>query len=413
MKQIVSVEAAPLRRVESVAEAEQREADEQRKRVARLITDVDKAKRSIFVREEARRQLEVEKATGLFGGFSGVSMSRRIADGLNSPEPWLIDGLAKRRYNVELLAVEKAGKTVLVDNLIRALVLGESFLGADRFATHFPEAAAVGVLDYELDPADTDEQIARIFGDELLGADRVFIENLRGTGFTLANEHHAEQVVEWCVEHGIKFLVIDVFGEAMRGFGSENFTDDAAAYMFTLRRIAHEAGLLGTLTVHHASRDSAREARQSGSGAALKGRGSARIEASMDAIWQYDVEQGGTRYLSAKGRGRIEVDEVPVSFDPESERLTAEKALVSAGISGGENRLHTKAVKMCRVLAAAGGSYQGQGAFFAYLRSKGVGGRDGDLTAVRDYAKGKGWVSVSGGNGLPIIVRLTDDQGWR
>src|SRR5690606_24791061 len=88
----------------------------------------------------------------------------------------------------------------------------------------------------------------------LRNTSRVFLESLRGTGFSLANEHHREQAVQWLTENQICYWVMDPFGRAMRGFGSENSNDEVRMFLDAIDEIVERAGLIGTLMPVHTGR---------------------------------------------------------------------------------------------------------------------------------------------------------------
>ena len=296
----VPVTVAELQKLaEEKDEAEQAEFD----------SEVAQALRQMAIRDAARREYAAEQASGLFGGFSTMTL-REALDAPRESAPWLIENLQRAGHKAFLVAQYKAGKTTVSGNVVRSLVDNVPFLG--RFAVH-PLAGNVGVLDYELTEDDALD-LYRDMGVENL--DRIFMQSLRGTGFTLANESHQQMAIQWALDHDIEYLALDPFGRAMRGFGEENSNDDVRAFLMTLDFIAKEAGLLGVLLPIHTGRGIAEVG-------AERARGATVLDDDADARWILTKDNTGRRFFRAEGRKGVGVDEIALDFDAGLNRLTA------------------------------------------------------------------------------------------
>jgi hypothetical protein len=92
---------------------------------------------------EARRQFDAEKAGPAMPfdwGWPGDFKDR-------TKNPYRIEGSLAASGGLEAIAQRKAGKTTLILNLARSLIIGEPFL--DRFVTH-RVARSVGLLNYQV-----------------------------------------------------------------------------------------------------------------------------------------------------------------------------------------------------------------------------------------------------------------------
>ncbi len=265
--------------------------------------------RRMAIREAARREHSAEQASGLFAGFSQMTL-REALEAPRETAPWLIERLQRAGHKAFLVAQFKAGKTTISGNVVRSLVDNVPFLG--RFAVH-PLSGNVGVLDYELTEDDALD-LYREMGVE--NPDRIFMQSLRGTGFTLANESHQHSAIAWALEHDIQYLALDPFGRAMRGFGEENSNDDVRAFLMTLDFIAKEAGLLGVLLPIHTGRERAEVGEE-------RARGATVLDDDADARWILTKDKSGRRFFRAEGRKGVGVEEVALDFDSGLNRLTA------------------------------------------------------------------------------------------
>jgi len=242
----------------------------------------------IDIRSRAQRKHAAAQASGLFPGFSHLSLHDALAKPRETV-PWVIEGLQRAGHKATLVAQFKTGKTTFSANVVRSLADGVPLLG--RFDVH-ELAGSIGVFDYELTEDDALDQY-RSMG--LQREDRVYMESLRGTGFTLANDTHAEWTVKWLQQHDIEYLVLDPFGRAMRGFGEENSNDDVRGFFMSLDTIAKEAGLLGILMSVHTGRAAAEVGSE-------RARGATILDDDPDVRWILTRDGSGKRFFRAEGR---------------------------------------------------------------------------------------------------------------
>lgn len=284
---------------------------------------VAEAAESMRVQREARALLASEVAKTTFTGFGSMS----LREALSKPrevKPAIVAGLQMQGHKATLTAQFKAGKTTLAGNLVRCLADGQPFL--DRYPV-FALPGNIGIFDYEL----TEDDALDMYGAlGLHNTDRVFMESLRGEGFSLANEFHRDQAVKWLTEHDIVYWVVDPFGRALRGFGSENANDDVRVFLDTLDEVVERAGLLGTLMPVHTGR-------MQHEVGAEHGRGATVVDDDADARWLLTRDNTGRRFFRAEGRNGVGTDEVSLEFDAATARLST--GTVTRAQSKGERLL--------------------------------------------------------------------------
>lgn len=269
---------------------------------------VEEAAEHMRIQREARARLAAETARASFTGFASVNL-RELLEKPREVKPAIVGSLQMQGHKATLTAQFKAGKTTLAGNLVRSLADREPFL--DRYPV-FDLPGNIGIFDYELTEDDARDMYAAL---GLRNTDRVFLESLRGEGFTLANEFHREQAVRWLTEHDIVYWVIDPFGRALRGFGSENANDDVRVFLDTIDSIVEAAGILGTLMPVHTGR-------MQHEVGAEHGRGATVVDDDADARWLLTRDNTGRRFFRAEGRSGVGTDEVSLEFDAATARLS-------------------------------------------------------------------------------------------
>ena len=287
-----------------IAETAATEPDAEAERESRIA----EAAESMRVQREARALLAAEVAKATFTGFASVSLREALAKPREF-KPAIVRGLQMQGHKATLTAQFKAGKTTLAGNLVRSLADGEPFL--DRFEV-FELPGNIGIFDYEL----TEDDALDMYGAlGLRSTKQVFLESLRGEGFSLANEFHREQAVRWLTEHDIVYWVLDPFGRALRGFGSENANDDVRVFLDTIDEIVERAGILGTLMPVHTGRMQHEIGTEHGRGATV-------VDDDADARWLLTRDNTGRRYFRAEGRNGVGAEEVSLEFDTATSRLS-------------------------------------------------------------------------------------------
>lgn len=274
----------------------------------RRLADVEARVRSKEIELEAQRRITEQVAKSTFGGF----MSLSLRDALLLPrevKPAIIGGLQMQGHKATLTAGFKAGKTTLSGNVVRSLADNEPLLG--RFPV-IDLPGNIGIFDYEL----TDDDALDMYGAlGLRNTNRVFLESLRGTGFSLANGYHRDKAVQWLIEHQIVYWVMDPFGRALRGFGSENDNNDVRVFLDAIDEIVEEAGVLGTLMPVHTGRAQHEIGAEHGRGATV-------LDDDADARWLLTKDASGRRFFRAEGRSGVGLEEVSLDFDSATARLT-------------------------------------------------------------------------------------------
>ncbi|MGN7964909.1 AAA family ATPase [Microbacterium sp. 22179] len=284
---------------------------------------IEEVLENMRIQREARARLAAEFAKASFSGFTSVSLREALAKP-REVKPAIVRGLQMQGHKATLTAQFKAGKTTLAGNLVRSLADSEPFL--ERFeVADLP--GNIGIFDYELTEDDAFDMYAAL---GLRNTDRVFLESLRGEGFSLANEFHREQAVRWLTERDIVYWVIDPFGRALRGFGSENANDDVRVFLDTIDEVVERTGVIGTLMPVHTGR-------MQHEVGAEHGRGATVVDDDADARWLLTRDNNGRRFFRAEGRNGVGVEEVSLEFEAATSRLST--GTVTRAQSKGERLL--------------------------------------------------------------------------
>ncbi|WP_100813579.1 AAA family ATPase [Microbacterium lacus] len=274
----------------------------------RRLADVEARVRSKEIELEAQRRITERVAKSTFGGFMSLSLGEALLVP-REVKPAIISGLQMQGHKATLTAGFKAGKTTLSGNVVRSLADNEPFLG--RFPV-MDLPGNIGILDYEL----TDDDALDMYGAlGVRNTNRIFLESLRGTGFSLANGYHRDLAVKWLILHDICYWVMDPFGRALRGFGSENDNNDVRVFLDAIDEIVKEAGVLGTLMPVHTGRAQHEIGAEHGRGATV-------LDDDADARWLLTKDAAGRRFFRAEGRSGVGLDEVSLDFDSATARLT-------------------------------------------------------------------------------------------
>jgi hypothetical protein len=260
------------------------------------------------VLREARRRLDAETVAATWRTPPGQPS---FADDLQLPDEaveYRIAGLLPMGANAVLVAPFKAGKTTLCNNLIRALVDGEDFLG--RFPIAAPNGR-VAVWNYEV----SEGQYRRWLRDiGLANPDRLTVLNLRGFRMPVVHAHVEDWIVDWLTAHKIGVWLVDPFARAFVGCGDENGNSDVGVFLDTLDVIKERAGVGELILPIHTGR-AEHEAGQE------RARGASRLDDWADARWILTRDGEGRRFFAATGRD-VDVEEELLTFDPDTRRLT-------------------------------------------------------------------------------------------
>jgi len=271
--------------------------------------EVEREARRLRVQQAAREKVAAETAANL-----PLPELVRLDKFLATPDEEVAHRVARlwpTGGRVVLAAQNKAGKTTLVGNLLRALADGEPFLG------RFPVARArrVVLVDDELD-----ERMLRGWLREQRIATETAVElvPLRGrlSAFNILDPATRSR---WARSIGTAdILLLDCLRPALDALAlSED--KDAGRFLEALDELLTEAGVGEALVVHHMGHTGERS------------RGDSRILDWPDAKWRLVRERGeegeeldetAARYFTAYGRD-VDQPETLLAYDPDTRRLTA------------------------------------------------------------------------------------------
>ncbi|MFV9634850.1 AAA family ATPase [Mycobacterium neumannii] len=328
----------------------------------------------------------------------------QLADGVRAID-FVVDGLWTGVAQVN--AQKKSGKTTLAMNAMQSLLTGEAFLG--RFAVNTTTEDRVAYLNMELTQAMFLEWTVRM---------QIADEHLKRLDPYHAREHGAvnfrsdlavEWLIKWLRSNGITLLVIDPLSSIYNP--SEWGTSDPNAaygrFFAVLEDVVRQANLRGVLIVHHTgfSEDAANRAR-----------GASAMMDKPDVNWayRYNVASGGSftdkpgdnkRYLSAFGRGDVDIDEFEIDYNAATRRLYA--------TGTGSRREAAKVANARRFYDAvrqltAEGAEPTKADVYARLDWSTSGSSARDPDAARKYAIDEGWVNTRKGPGNSQLHSVGD-----
>ncbi len=301
-------------------------------------------------RRTARRTLDLEEAAATLN-LPPARESYTLASYRAEPRPprvMRVDALQGARHNVLLVAQYKVGKTTLGADLVRALVDGGDFL--QRFSVAaLPEGERVGVWNAEMDDEDYEDYLD---GAGVVNDTRVVVWNLRGFSVPILSDVGRDQAVDWLRSNNVKYWLIDPWIRVCAWNGvNENENHEVSELTQRIDEIAHAAGVLEVQIVHHAGHTS------------KHARGASALPSWADAIWTYERDDDGERYLSAEGRSGVGLAPGLVALD-DAGRLTcrdagprqtaAEKML--AAVVGAVEDAPGRRLKMMDLYAAVDGA---------------------------------------------------------
>lgn len=348
--------------------------------------------RLMRIRREAKQRLDDEERPP--PALPPVKNLDTLLAEPDSSVRYRIDQLAPAEGRIMLSAQYKSGKTVLVDNLVRALADGDEFLG--RFMVQ--PARRIVVIDDEL----SENTLRRWLRDQAIAntAAVADVVSLRGRlgAFNILDDRCRNQWATRLSELGCDYLVLDCLRPILDALGLDE-SREAGRFLVAFDTLLADAGTDDAALVHHMGHQNERA------------RGDSRLQDWPDAIWKLNREDPNdptsVRYFSAVGRD-VSVPEGRLSYDPATRRLT-----YAAG-SRTDARGEAARVAVIRLLASAKGSV-----------------KSGDIDALdyprkvvreaRDWLRGKGVLSVDTGDrnaqlyriaypcsecGLPVAARL-------
>jgi len=200
-------------------------------------------------------------------------------------------------------AQRKTGKTTLMLNLARALLLGELFLG--RFPVRKVEGR-VALLNFEVSA----QQLARWAQEAGLPLDRIITVNLRGGANPLTWAEDRAELAAGLRAKSVETLLTDPFSRAFTGT-DQNSAAEVASFLAMLDQFCRSE--VGALDLVRAARAGWSQERT---------RGSSALEDWPDTIiTMVKDEDDGQRYLKAIGRD-VELEEDQLSYVETTRSLT-------------------------------------------------------------------------------------------
>jgi hypothetical protein len=247
------------------------------------------------INEEARVLFQTQQADQLGQARPRPTLLRDFLTVPDTDARYRITDLLPTGGNVLLAAQQKAGKTSMMANLIRALADGGSFLGKFLVAP----LARLTLIDNELD----ERMLRRWLREQGVHHDeRVQIISLKGniSTFDIHNDHTRAQ---WADDiRGSQFVILDCLRPCLDALGlSED--KDAGRFLVAWDALKREAGVSESVVVHHMGHNQERS------------RGDSRLLDWPDVNWKIIKESqsettdheeldsgGGRRFFAAHGR---------------------------------------------------------------------------------------------------------------
>jgi len=217
--------------------------------------------------------------------------------------------LAPTDSRIILSAQYKAGKTIIVGNLIRALADGDPFLG--RFTTN-TTARHIVLIDDEL----SENTLRHWLRDQRIDNTGAVADvvSLRGrvSAINLLDDRRRAEWAHRLADLGCDYLILDCLRPVLDALGLDE-RREAGRFLVQFDALLEEAGITDALLVHHMGHANERA------------RGDSRLQDWPDAIWNMVREDhddpSSPRYFSAVGRD-VNVLEGRLAFDETTRRLT-------------------------------------------------------------------------------------------
>jgi hypothetical protein len=259
-----------------------------------------------------RREIDRRDFIETTGNLANTASIINIGEDLKEKDDdvvYTVDQLMPVDSTVLLSAERKAGKTVLLLNLVKSLLDGEPFL---NYFDVNPEPGSVMYLNYELSRTQFKRWVRPM---EFAHPDRFLAMHMVGDTLPFWMPDVRDEFVESLVDNNVWCLIIDT--QILAAYGivdNENDNMQWAGFHRALEGIMKSAGLRNIVLAHHLGKVDSNRAR-----------GASRIEDWAGAMW-YLKSIGGAerdaRVFSALGR---DVDTSPLgnislSFDRDSRR---------------------------------------------------------------------------------------------
>jgi len=256
------------------------------------------------VRREARRRLDAEERVG--DTIPDPVTLRELIAEPDVEEDWRIARVQPGGTRVLLAAQTGAGKTEIVNNLMRTVLDGDDFLeryGATRIS------GAVALLDFEMGRRQLRDWLRaqRIHHD-----DRLIVFPMRGraSAFDIMDESVRELWAERLRDLGVEYAVLDCLRPCLDSLGLDE-NHDAGVFLVAFDRLLVDAGIPDAVVVHHFGHVHERS------------RGDSRIRDWCDVEWtlvRQGSESDAPRFFRAFGRD-VDEPEQQLVFDSSTRRL--------------------------------------------------------------------------------------------
>lgn len=248
-----------------------------------------------------------------------VSLEAAMAEGVPETQ-WRIEGLLKADSTCVLSGPYKAGKSLLVSELVRSLADGEPYLD------HFPVNAHEGrvmVVDTEQGMSELLEVLA---ARNIRNKDRVELVDTSGivADWDLTVAENMDRAVAMLQERNVSALVFDPLAPLFIAMDVDENTAAAQKPLEAFNELKRRAGLDVVILSHH-----------SGHGEGGRARGNSAISGWPAVLWDLVRKGDGfdaDRLLTAKGRGvgvapgRLVLgDDQRLRFVPEADEVEARR----------------------------------------------------------------------------------------
>jgi hypothetical protein len=330
------------------------DADWFREQRVRSELDIQRARR------EAKRRLDAEERPPIV--YPPVTPLTEMLDQPDEAVCYRIDQVAPKQGNIILAAQYKAGKTTLVDNLVRSLVDSDPFL--DRFTVHQPAEHLV-LIDDEMGR----NTLRRWLRDQKIRNTAAVADviTLRGrvSTFNILDDKIRDHWATRLRDLGCDYLILDCLRPILDALGLDE-NRDVGKFLVAFDALLADAGGLDSFIAQHMGHTGERS------------RGDSRQLDWPDATWRVvreTEEPDSPRFLSAYGRD-VDVHEGRLSFDPRTRRLT-----YSAG-SRGDVKTEAAMLAVVEVLAEHARE-DGEDLSGNALEMRAAGGGEHTRTAIR------------------------------
>ncbi|BBX63033.1 hypothetical protein MSAS_22070 [Mycobacterium saskatchewanense] len=341
------------------------------------------------ITREAKRRLDDEEHPPAVP--PPVKNLAELLDEPDAPIRYTIDQLAPAEGRIVLSAQYKAGKTITVGNLLRALADGDPFLGRFEPAS----GHRIALIDDEL----SERMLRSWLRDQQIRNTSAVVDvaSLRGriSAFNLLNDRCREQWSARLADLGATFVVLDCLRPILDALGLDEHRE-AGRFLVPFDAMLADAGVTDALIVHHMGHG------------AERARGDSRIEDWPDVIWRIVREKpddpSSPRFFHAIGRD-VSVPEGRLDFDTRTRRLTY--------ASGSRKDSKAEAAKVAVVEWLAGRELRGEPAVSKNAIETAFKDGDHPQRAIRDglaAAVKDGLVVVEGGdrNGVAKLHRIAN-----